>query len=268
MVASHWEVTVPWNRLLEGRVAIVTGGGRGIGAETAGALSRAGAAVTLAARNTAEIDRVAEQLRTDDEDVLAVPTDITDSKQVENMVDRTIDRFGRVDYLINCAGTIEPLGKPSWEITKEDWRQAIEVNLLGAFGVCSAVVPHMIRQGTGRLIMVSSSLGERVFPRASAYCASRAGVNHFTRVLAAELLGSGVTANIVLPGIVDTETLHQFRVNLFDENRARQPIVRARHPSDPARLILWLCSPGTARMTGQIVSLDDPMVQRRMSRFR
>jgi 3-oxoacyl-[acyl-carrier protein] reductase len=255
-------------RLLEGRVAIVTGGGKGIGAATAVALARAGAAVTVAARTAAEINVVAQRIRQAGGEALAVSTDITDAKQIQAMVNSTIDAFDRIDFLINCAAVVEPFGQPAWEVDPSAWREPIDVNLTGVFLLCHSVLPHMLQQGSGRLLIVSSSLGELVVPRASAYCAARAGVNHFTRVLAAELLGSGVTANIVYPGIVETEGLQRFRSGLFGgKSTPLAGRVRTRDPFESAHLLLWLCSPPTAWMTGQIVSIDDPMVQRRMARF-
>jgi 3-oxoacyl-[acyl-carrier protein] reductase len=142
------------------------------------------------------------------------------------------------------------------------------VNLVGPFLLSRSVVPHMLRQGIGRLLMVSSSFGEFAIPRASAYSAARAGINHFTRVLAAELLSSGVTANVVFPGIVETDGLHRFREKMHDQDHAvLSRGVRPRHPSEAARLLLWLCGPSTFRMTGQIVSMEDPVVQHGMAHF-
>lgn len=257
------------NRFLEGKVAIVTGGGRGIGAATAAALARAGAMVTVSARTEEEIEGVAHQIGEAGGSALAVPTDIGDGEQVLAMVDRTVEAFGRIDFLINCAAILEPLGRPAWEVTPEAWRRPIDVDLVGPFLLAHAVVPHMVRQRTGRVINVSSEAGSLTVPRASAYSAARAGANSFIRVLSAELLGTGVTANIVFPGVVETQQLHEFRSGLLGEDRAwgrwQLPAV---DPAGPARMLVWLCSPATAHLTGQVVSWNDPLVQGQLAFFR
>jgi len=256
------------NNLLEGQVAIVTGGGRGIGAATAMTLAQAGAAVTVAARTTATIDAVASRIRHIGGEALAVLTDITDAEQVQAMVQQTIEAFGRIDFLINCAAVIEPVGQPAWEAEPSAWRHAIEIDLTGVFLLIHTVVPHMLRQGSGRLLIVSSPLGEIIWPRISAYSTAKAGVNHFTQVLAAELHGTGVTANVVYPGLVETEGLHKFRSGMFRERHlAPRRRMRGLNPSEPARLLFWLCSPFTAYMTGRIVAINDPRVQRRLQHF-
>jgi NAD(P)-dependent dehydrogenase (short-subunit alcohol dehydrogenase family) len=256
------------NNFLEGQVAIVTGGGRGIGAATAMTLAQAGAAVTVAARTTSTIDAVANRIRRVGGEALAVSMDITDAEQVQAMVQQTIEAFGRIDFLINCAAVVEPVGQSVWEAEPSAWRHAIDIDLTGVFLVSRTVVPHMLRQGSGRLLIVSSPLGEILWPRSSAYSTAKAGVNHFTQLLATELHGTGVTANVVYPGLVETEGLHKFRSGMFREHRlslGRQ--MRDLQPSEPARLLLWLCSPFTTYMTGQIVAMNDPIVQYRLQRF-
>jgi 3-oxoacyl-[acyl-carrier protein] reductase len=256
------------NRFLEGKVAIVTGGGRGIGAATAADLARAGAMVTVAARTEEEIEAVVHQIGEAGGSALAVPTDIGDGEQVLAMVERTVEAFRRIDFLINCAAILEPLGRPAWEVTPEAWRRTIDVDLVGPFLLAHAVVPHMVRQRTGRVINVSSEL---TVPRASAYSAARAGANSFIRVLSAELLGTGVTANIVWPGVVETRSLHDFRWGLFGEDRSRMSSrwqLPAVDPAGPARMLVWLCSPATAHLTGQVVRWNDPLVHGQLAFFR
>ncbi|HEV7860313.1 MAG TPA: SDR family oxidoreductase [Pyrinomonadaceae bacterium] len=258
------------NQFLKGHVAIIAGGGRGIGAATAHVLAQAGASVTVVARTSAEVESVAAEIASADGQALAVPADISDEAQVEAMVRRTIDAFGRIDFLINCAAVTEPLGQPAWEITPAEWQKSIDINLTGVFLLSRAVVGQMLRQGAGRLLIVSSNFSEVVLPRASAYCAARAGVNHFIRVLAAELDGTGVTANIVYPGVVETQGLQAFRSGLSGPNYTSDGTIRRRRtrdPSEPASLLLWLCSPATSHMTGQVVALGDEVVQRRLERF-
>jgi 3-oxoacyl-[acyl-carrier protein] reductase len=225
----------------------------------------------VVARTASEIEEVAEEIYSADGEALAIPADIANVSQVQGIVRQTIRAFGRIDFLINCAGVAEPLGQPAWEIAPAEWQKSIDINLTGAFHLSQAIVKQMLRQGNGRLLMISSSFGEIALPRASAYCAARAGVNHFVRVLAAELEGMGVTANIVYPGVVETQGLEAFRAGLSGtERETDEPFRRRRQANDPseaANLLLWLCSPATARMSGQLVVLNDPVVQSRMARF-
>jgi NAD(P)-dependent dehydrogenase (short-subunit alcohol dehydrogenase family) len=253
-------------RLLSDTVAIITGGGRGIGAAVAGALAQAGAAVTIAARTTSEIKRTAEQIRKAGGEVEAIQTDISDEAQVRRLVQRTINAFGQIDFLINCAAVAGPTSLPVWEADPEAWRQAIEVNLFGVFLTCHAVIPLMLERGAGRILNVSSGLGEMVARHTSSYATSKAGVNHFTRVLAAELQGTGILANAVYPGVVKTELYGETPGDDAVENHP--PILRNAHGvSDVTPLFLWLCSTDTAGMSGQIVRIYDPLVQRRIARF-
>ncbi len=255
-------------RLLEGKVAIVTGGGGGIGAAAAKTLAEAGAKVAVAARTAKRIEEVALRIRRARGEALAVPTDVTDAGQVKALVRRTVGELGRVDILINCASVIEPVGKPVWEVDPADWRKAIEIDLIGVFLASRAVLPYMLRQGSGRLLMVSSPLGETIWPRVSAYCSAKAGVNHFTRILAAELDGTGVTANVVFPGLVETEGLQKFRESMYGDDKVPLRWKRmAQTPDGPALLLLWLCSPLSARINGETISATDPAVQYRMDRF-
>lgn len=254
-------------RLLEGKVAIVTGGGDGIGAAAAKTLAEAGARVTVAARTVKRIEAVALRIRRADGEALAVPTDVSDAGQVKALVRRTVEEFERVDILINCASVIEPVGKV-WKVDPADWRKAIEIDLIGVFLISRAVLPYMLRQGSGRLLMVSSPLGETISPRLSAYCSARAGANHFIRILAAELAGSGVTANVVFPGIVETEGLHKFCEAVHGDDKVPLRWKRLARPPDVlALLLLWLCSPSAPSLNGETISATDAAVQYQMARF-
>jgi NAD(P)-dependent dehydrogenase (short-subunit alcohol dehydrogenase family) len=253
--------------MLAGKVVVVTGAGRGIGAATAELLGQVGAAVTVAARTRREVEEVARRIEENGGRVLARPTDVADATQVARMVDRTMEVFGHIDVLVHCAAVLGPVGTPTWQVEPSRWARAIEINLIGAFLVSQAVLPHMLDQGSGRVLIVSSPLGEVVLGRTSAYSSARAGLNHFTQVLAAELLGSGVTANVVFPGLVHTQGLQTFRDSMRDNGVTGHLPRRPREPADAAELLLWLCSPSTVGLTGQVVSIDDPLVERRLASF-
>jgi len=256
---------------LAGKVALVTGGGRGIGAATALALARAGADVALTARTEGEIQRTAEEVQQLGRQAIAVAADVSQPEAVQHVVNETLTRFQRIDFLINNAGIIHPVGKV-WEVDPETWRYNVAVNLVGVFLTTHAVLPHMLEQGNGRIINVSTGAARSVVPGWSAYCAAKAGVEHFTRVVAAELEGSGVTINAMLPGIVDTEMQAQIRQadpRRFPELprfRMYKQFGMLRDPSEPAQMILWMCSPATEGMNGETLYLDDEDVRRRIAR--
>lgn len=271
MSDMRWESGFKSRARLGGRVAIITGGGRGIGAATAVELAEAGASVVVSARTAEAIQAVAEGIRRGGGKAEAVPTNVADAGQVAALMQRTMDCFGRVDFLIHCAAVLGPIGQRTWEATPRAWREGVAVDLIGLFLVCHAVLPHMLCQGSGRVLSVSSAAGERILPRASAYCAARAGANQFMRILSGELRGTGITANIVYPGIVDTPALQEFRSSFLGDAQGQALIrprrITPRDASDAAQLLLWLCSPTTKWMNGQVISLDDPSVQRRVATF-
>lgn len=241
---------------LSGKVAIVTGGSRGIGAATAEALASAGAAVTVAARSEEVLEQVVGGITASGGTAQAVPTDTSDEAQVQRMVDRTVSEFGRVDLLLNVAGVGGP-NEVVWKADPTEWARASEIELVGTFLPCRFAVPHMVQQGSGRVLNVTSATSFVPTPRISAYASAKAGVNQFTRVLALELTGTGVTAIAVDPGLVETPLVvePQAWAGLFPWR------IRAQHPSEPARLLRWLCGPVGSWMNGQVVAGYDPTVR-------
>jgi NAD(P)-dependent dehydrogenase (short-subunit alcohol dehydrogenase family) len=181
---------------LDGRRALVTGGGRGLGAAIAGALAADGARVAVMARSAEELNRVASDIGG-----LAVVADVADRDQVDDAL-RTV---GDIDVLVANAGVVWPLQRFA-DTDIDDWEQAIAVNLLGAVRVVRAVVAGMVERGWGRIITISSGAAKPPgMPSANAYSTSKAALDMFTLHLAKELAGTGVTANAVRPGVVDTE---------------------------------------------------------------
>jgi NAD(P)-dependent dehydrogenase (short-subunit alcohol dehydrogenase family) len=181
---------------LDGRRALVTGGGRGLGAAIAGALAADGARVAVMARSAEELNRVASDIGG-----LAVVADVADRDQVDDAL-RTV---GDIDVLVANAGVVWPLQRFA-DTDIDDWEQAIAVNLLGAVRVVRAVVTGMVERGWGRIITISSGAAKPPgMPSANAYSTSKAALDMFTLHLAKELAGTGVTANAVRPGVVDTE---------------------------------------------------------------
>ena len=188
--------------VLQGSIAVVTGAGRGIGRATALALARAGADVALAARTEAEIERVAGAVRALDRRAIAIPADVTSAAQVSALAARVAADLGPVDILVNNAGSAEsaPLAKTDEAL----WRRMLAANLDSVFLCTHAFLPGMLSRGRGRVINIASRAGLSGFAYVAAYCAAKHGVIGFTRAVAAEVAGKGVTINALCPGYVDT----------------------------------------------------------------
>lgn len=188
---------------LQGKVAVVTGAGRGIGRAIAEGFAQAGASICCAARTRAEIEAVATQINVGAGRAIAVPTDVTDLASVEAMFERVEADLGGLDILVINAGigsdkhTVEE-GNP------EDWVASINVNLTGAYYCARAAIPYLKRRGTGKIITIGSGLGHRGTPKRSAYACSKAGLWMLTRVLAQELWEHNISVNELIPGPVDT----------------------------------------------------------------
>ena len=188
---------------LKDQTAIVTGAGRGIGRATALAFAHEGANVVLLARTNSEIEAVAEEIQKTGREALAVPTDVANKSQVLSMVQKTLERFGKVDILVNNAGVAGT--SPIPKITEELWELNMAVNLKGVFLCTQAVFSHMCEQGHGHIVNVSSLAGRHPGARYGAYCAAKFGVSGFTGVTNSEGLSHGVKATLVEPGATDTK---------------------------------------------------------------
>ena len=188
---------------LSGQVAVVTGGGRGLGRAMAQALSAAGAKVAVVARTQAQLAETVDLIRKDGGHVLAVPTDITDRQAVETMV-RTVQReLGPADILVNNAGVVGVPG-PIWEVAPEDWRHTLDVNLHGAFLCGVTVLKGMVERNRGRIINVASGAALAPIPYGSGYCVSKAALARLTECIAADGKAHGIIAFAIDPGSVRT----------------------------------------------------------------
>lgn len=248
---------------LQGQVAIVTGGGRGIGAATAERLAGMGARVVLAARSDEEVEAVASRLRGQGEQAIAVPGDVTDPDIVEEIVEAALDQFGRVDLLINNAAVIWPLEELA-EADPDEWAYNIMTNLVAPFMLARNVLPLMLDQGYGRILNVSSEAAFTPVPGGSAYCAAKAGLDMMTRVLALEVAGRGVTVNALYPGHVDTAMQEDIRSvdttdSILDTTWFHEIYASGRltPPADVAALACWLVGPWSRERNGEFFSAED-----------
>jgi NAD(P)-dependent dehydrogenase (short-subunit alcohol dehydrogenase family) len=242
-------------QLLDGRVAVVTGAGRGIGRAIAVHLAGHGANVVLGARSSAELERVREEI-VEASSVRAIPvqTDVTDPDSVERLMDVATQRLGSLDVLVCNAGVIRD--GPLADASDEDWDIVLNTNLRGAFFCLRAALPKMERGGS--VITVSSIFGEKAVRNFSAYCVSKAGLIHLTKVAALEHARRGVRVNTVAPGYVATDlnaaTLADPDVRSAIESRVPWGSIAA--PEDLVALVSYLASDAASYVTGAVFPVD------------
>jgi len=235
---------------LAGRVAIVTGAGQGIGRAIAAKLSAEGAEVVIADVNSDTARKAAADLGG-----LAVTTDVSSPEQVEALVQEVLGRHGKIDVLVNNAAIVPFVPWP--ELDFAQWRSIMSVNLDGVFLTCHAVYPHMQAAGYGRIVNIASNVVVAGTPNMAHYVAAKGGVMAFTRALATELGGSGITVNAVAPGLTASEgVLAGPHAEAFDFVMSLQAIPRRAVPADIAPAVAFLASEEAAWVTGQMLVVD------------
>lgn len=244
-------------RPLEGRVALVTGGGRGLGRAVALALGEAGCAVAVTGRTAEHLDATVAGLAAGG---LALPGDATDRSAVEQAVRRTTSELGPVDLLVANAGRFAT-GGPVWESDPDDWWRDVEVNLRGPQLVLHAALPAMVERGSGRVVLMGSGMGARPTPGASAYSCSKAALARLAETVAAELAGTGVTVLTVSPGMVRTDMTSAFPEGfLAISPELRDPAPEAWTPVEPFLGLLRRIATGDLdALSGRFLHVrDDP----------
>lgn len=253
------------NNGLDHPVVIITGASYGIGAAAALMAANQGAYVVLAARTRADLDNVADQIKQRGGTALVVEGDLSRYEDCKNVVQQTLEEFGRIDALVNNAAIIGPLGLLG-DVSVDEWTQTMVVNVFGPVMMCKEAIPHL-RKTNGSVVNISSGAGEVAIPTASAYCASKAALTHFSRVLAVE--EPSLTIVALDPGPVNThmqaeirekgrtdafEDIHQYWVDQYEQGKLLSPEI-------PALTIttLALCAPH--EWTGEILQWDEQRLQ-------
>ncbi|MBN1365512.1 MAG: 3-oxoacyl-ACP reductase FabG [Syntrophaceae bacterium] len=241
---------------LKDRVAIVTGAGQGIGAATALLLSEEGAKVIVNDLSKDNAEKIASSITMQGGEAVAIQADVGAAIEVNQMVNETIDRFGKIDILVNNAGKGKPI--PIQEMMEEQFDEIQRVNLKGVFNVTRSVINHMIEAKYGRVISLSSVAGKvGAVNNLSHYAAAKAGVIGFTKSIARELGKYNITVNTVVPGAVDTQILtSEMRVNIMEKIIKNNPIARMAQPREIACLIAFLASDSAGYITGTVATID------------
>ncbi|MCP4165687.1 MAG: glucose 1-dehydrogenase [Chloroflexi bacterium] len=241
---------------LSGRVAIVTGGCSGIGQAMAGGLARYGARIVVASRDEAKCERAARELETEGAEVLAIATDVSIPEQAERLVEQTRQRWGQVDILVNSAGVAQ--GVPALEMTVEEWRRVLSIDLDGAFFCCQTAGRVMKEAGRGSIINITSLSGMLGYADQAAYCASKGGLTMLTRALAVEWAQFGIRVNAIAPtwfySPMSKQTLDD-PAKLADKLKSI-PLGRVGQGDDIAGAVVFLASDAAQYVTGHVLSVD------------
>lgn len=245
---------------LEGKVAVVTGGNAGIGEAVAKRFADEGASVVVTGRRQQALDRVVSGIRHNKGKALAVAGSVTDEAHAQDVVQRSLDSFGRIDILVNNAG-IGDFGKRLHETDDVTWATVLDVNLTGVFRMTRAIVPQMLKQGRGAIVNISSIASLVGIPTLAAYAASKGGLDALTRALAIDYAKDGIRCNVVNPGLIDTPMAAPLMANpdLLQPILAQYAIRRPGTPEEVANMVLYLASDEAAWVTGGTFTIDGGM---------
>ena len=252
---------------LAGQTAIVTGAAKGMGRAISLRLAGEGADLVLAAREIAPLEAVAAEARALGRRTLVASVDVRDEAQVQSMVADAVGTFGRIDVLVNCAGTTGPVETPVHELRAEDWDGVVATNLRGTFLPTKHAVPVMLRQRRGKIVNIAGTSGLRGYKLRAAYSSSKWAVRGFTRTVALEVGPHGVNVNCVAPGIVAGERMDRLcrekakkrgwtPEQVYEEYVQEMALRRVTTAEDVANAVLFLCSEESRNMTGQCLTVD------------
>jgi len=246
------------NNELIGKVALVTGGTRGIGLAVARRLARAGAQVVICGTSDERLAQAVATLQTDGASVASVRADVSDFQQVESLIDKILDKHSRIDIVVNNAGiTKDAL---LLRMSSADWDDVLSVNLKGAFLVTKAAAKVMLKQRSGRIVNVTSVIGVIGNAGQANYAASKAGLIGFTKSVAKELASRNITVNAVAPGFIETDMTGRLSEQAKAVLLEQIPLGRFGSPDDVAEVVFFLVSEASRYVTGQVVHVDGGMV--------
>lgn len=242
---------------LSGHVAVVTGGGRGLGRAIATGLARHGARLVLCGRNESTVRGAAEELGGDGAEVLAVAADVSREEDVLRLREATMQRFGHVDVLVNNAG-VNPIYRGIEKTSLAEWQHILDVNLTGVFLCCKHIGGAMAERGRGSVITISSIAGHVGLRRSVPYCATKGGVELLTKALALDWAGKGVRVNCIAPGYFETDLTAGMRANetLAGTLKGQTPMGRFGTDADIVGAAVFLAGPASSYMTGQSLLVD------------
>ena len=257
---------------LSGKVAIVTGGGSGIGRGIALAMAREGADIAIPDIQVMNADKVAQEVQALGRRCVPMRTDVTSSADVKAMVERTREALGKIDILVNNAGMAAPPGMPFTNNTEEDWDKTFAINTKSVFLTCKAIAPYFIERKAGRIINIASIAGPLAAPTMPPYSVAKGGVITFTRVVAKELAAHGITVNAICPGVLWTDFWQKLAAHIANTNPAfagmtpRQvfdkrigdiiPMKIEQQPEDIGWAAVFLASDEARYITGQALNVD------------
>jgi 3-oxoacyl-[acyl-carrier protein] reductase len=239
---------------LKGKVALVTGGAQGIGKAVALTLARHGADVIVADVNLEKARETAKEVEAAGRSAMAVNVDVTRLSDVEQMVESAMGHFGKVDILINNAGIARD--KLILRMTEEDWDAVLDVNLKGTFNCTKAIIKHMSKQRSGKIVNIASVVGEMGNAGQANYSASKAGVIGFTKTIAREFAQRGINVNAIAPGYIQTPMTEVLPEKAKEELKRMIPMERLGQPEDVAQAVLFLVSEASSYVTGQVLNVN------------
>jgi NAD(P)-dependent dehydrogenase (short-subunit alcohol dehydrogenase family) len=242
----------------KGKIVIVTGGSRGIGKSIALAFGEAGANVVVAARKVDVLKEVVKEIQAKGSDGSYVECDLKRDEDIYNLIEKALDRYGRIDILVNNAG-IGPWVKKSEEVTKEMWEEVLQVNLMAPFLLCREAGKIMMKNNWGRIINVASVGGAIGLPRQVAYCAAKGALIQMTKVLAIEWVGKyNITVNAIAPGYIATDLTEEMRASekISQNLLQRNPSRRFGEPDEIAGAALYFASESASYTTGSVLFID------------
>ncbi len=241
------------------QIAFITGATRGIGKQIAIALAKEGYNIAINYRKeNEELKETKEQIESNNVECLAVQGDVSNFEDTEKMVKQIIEKYGKIDVLVNNAGITKDM--LLMRMKKEDFENVIDVNLVGTFNITKNVIPYMMKQKSGRIINISSVVGVSGNAGQTNYSASKAGIIGFTKSLAKEVGSRNILVNAVAPGFIETQMTENLKEEMKQEISKTIPLKRMGKAEDVANVVKFLASPDSSYITGQVINIDGGML--------